>query len=186
MEKGEYGPLKHWGWTCSTWLRWDHCSLPIVWPSTWVSSFSLSNLFPHIIMTQRRVITLQTPFGWILMRDLNHSEKWEPSAWLVLDVGEWETSHWAWPVLCPEGLYMSWRPLYLSRHMHEGFSNIKVGWWSGALQGIVAFSKGKFRQFEQLQADNGFIFVPSPLSLSFFITSFPTLYLGVLGLKGGS
>lgn len=109
------------------------------------SPFPLSNLFPYIIMTQRRVITLQTPFGWILMRDLNHSDKWEPSAWLVLEVGEWETSYWAWPVLCPEGLYVSWRPLNLSRHMHEGFSNIKVGWWRGGLQGIVALSKGKFR-----------------------------------------
>lgn len=82
LEKGEYGPLKHWGWTCSTWQHWDHCRLLIVWPSTWVSSFSPSNLFPYIIMTQRRVITLQTPFGWILMRDLNRSDKWEPSAWL--------------------------------------------------------------------------------------------------------
>lgn len=137
---GEDGSLKHWGWMWSTWQHWDRCSLPIVWPFTRVFSFSLSNLFPYIIMTQRRVVTLQTPFGWILMRDLNHSDKWEPSAWLVVELGGWESSHRVC-LACA----LSWRSLYLSRHMHEEFSNIKVGWWRGGLQGMVAFSKGQFR-----------------------------------------
>lgn len=103
-------------------------SLPIVWPFTWVFSFSLSNLFPYIIMTQRRVVTLQTPFGWILMRDLNH---WQMGAFCMAGCGGggavgWEATH---RVCLARAL--SWRSLYLSRHTHEEFSNIKVGWWSG-------------------------------------------------------
>lgn len=80
----------------------------LLWPFTWVFAFLLSNLFPSIIMTQRRVVTSQTPFGWILMRDLNHSDKWKPSAWLVVEgrvlVGG-KGKPCAEPVLCPGGLY---------------------------------------------------------------------------------
>lgn len=103
---------------------------------------SLSNLFPYIIMTQRRLITLQTPFGCILMRDLNHSDKWEPSAWLVVEVGLLGgMRNLARHV---SGLCFLLK-VFVPEQTHEEFGNIKVGWWRGGVWGMVAFSKGQFR-----------------------------------------
>lgn len=82
-------------------------ALPIVCLFTWVFSFSLfSNLFPYIIMTQRRVVTLQAPFGWILMRGFEWL--WQMGAFCMAGCsrgGEKPRTERAWPLLCPEGLY---------------------------------------------------------------------------------